>query len=46
MLELGEYEGRADGLGDVPGAGGDVLEECPSLGEQGEPSFSPEVTPL
>jgi hypothetical protein len=43
VLELGEDEGGAGDLGDVPRAGGDVLEEGPALGEQGEPSFSLEA---
>jgi hypothetical protein len=43
VLELGEDEGGAGDLGDVPRAGGDVLEEGPALGEQGESSFSLEA---
>ena len=39
MLVLGEDEGGAGYLGDAAGAGGDVLEGCPALGEQGEPAF-------
>jgi len=33
-------EGGAGYSGDLAGAGGDVLEGPPSLGEQGEPAFS------
>src|SRR5262245_18261846 len=40
MLELCEDEGGADDLGELPGAGGGVLEGSPALGEQGEPAFS------
>lgn len=43
MLELGEDECGADDLGDVPGAGGGVLEGGPALGEQGEAVFSLEA---
>jgi hypothetical protein len=39
VLELGEVEGGAGYLGDPAGAGGDVLEGGPALGEQGEPAF-------
>jgi len=39
VLELGEDEGCAGYLGAV-GVGGDVLECCPALGEQGEPALS------
>jgi hypothetical protein len=40
VLELGEDKRGTDDLGDVPGAGGGVLEGGPALGEQGEPAFS------
>jgi hypothetical protein len=40
VLELCEDEGGADDLGELPGAGGGVLEGGPALGEQGEPAFS------
>ena len=43
MPELGEDEGGADDLGDVPGAGGGVLKDGPAAGEQGEPAFSLEA---
>src|ERR1700745_1742192 len=36
-----EDKGGAGYLGDPAGACGDVLEDGPALGEQGEPSFSP-----
>ena len=37
MLELGEDEGGAGYLGDSAGAGGDVLEDGPALGEHANP---------
>jgi MFS family permease len=40
VLVLGENEGGAGYLGDAAGVGGDVLEGCPALGEQGEPAYS------
>ena len=40
MLVLGEDEGGAGYLGGPVGVGGDVLEGCPPLGEQGESSLS------
>ena len=43
VLELGEDEGGADDLGNAPGAGGGVLEDGPSLAEQGKPAFSLEA---
>ena len=43
MLELGEDEGGADDLCNASGAGGGVLEDGPSLAEQGEPAFSLEA---
>jgi hypothetical protein len=40
VLELGEDEGGAGYLDDATGAGGDVLQDGPALGEQGEPALS------
>jgi hypothetical protein len=40
VLELGEDECGAGCLGDSAGSGGDVLEDCPALREQGEPTLA------
>jgi hypothetical protein len=40
MLEMGEYEGGTDDVADFAGAGGDVLQGSPALGEQGEAAFA------
>jgi MMPL family len=40
VLEMGEDESGADDVSHFAGAGGDVLEGAPALGEQGEPSFA------
>lgn len=40
MLELGEDGDRAGYLGDAAGTDGDVLEDCPALGEQGKSALS------
>ena len=37
---MGEDEGGAGDVADLAGAGGDVLEGVPALGEQGEPVFA------
>ena len=37
---MGADEGGAGDVADLAGAGGDVLEGAPALGEQGEPAFS------
>ena len=37
---MGEDEGGAGDVTDFAGAGGDVLEGAPALGEQGEPAFA------
>jgi len=39
LCELGEDEGGSGYPGDSAGAGGDVLEDGPALGEQGEPAL-------
>src|SRR5208282_5721526 len=39
VLEMGEDECGAGDVADFAGAGGDVLEGAPALGEQGEPAF-------
>jgi hypothetical protein len=40
VLEMGEDEGGAGDVADLAGAGGDVLEGAPALGDQGKPSFA------
>ena len=40
VLEMGEDECGAGNVADLAGAGGDVLESAPALGEQGEPAFA------